>query len=111
MKLGNRFSSLCCQKASCVAWDKLLLCPSVLTLPVPSSSSVSQECLGFVRLDVARGGLMWGTELPCAGRERLKILPKLKTPGSRRKARKIQWEKGFDWKSLVSLRESKSLKL
>lgn len=81
--LGNRFSLLCCQKASCVAWDKLLLCPSILILRVQSSSSssASQECLGYAGLTWPGVVLMWGTELPWAGRERLKTLPKLKSRG------------------------------
>lgn len=60
--------------------------------------------------------LLWGTELRNAGRERLKALHKLKNWGQLQagggKPEKYSGEKkGFDWKSLVSLRESKSLKL
>lgn len=37
-----------------------------------------------VRLDVAREVLMWGTQLPSAGRDSLRTLPKLKNRGTPR---------------------------
>lgn len=40
-----------------------------------------KECLGYAGWTWPGVVLMWGTELPWAGRERLKMLPKLKSRG------------------------------
>lgn len=72
--LGNRFSSLCCQKSSCVAWDKLLLCPSILIQSAEQQQQLSiTGVIRDVRLDVAREVLMWGTELPSAGSDTAQV--------------------------------------